>query len=387
MAYDNEEMMQAAPEQVIGLERQRALAAALLKQSMDSPQGEMIGNRFVAPSGYQYMANLANQLVGSNMAKDAEEKQSQLAAKLRQQQADNLQKGLSQLYGTGDTKADRRAALATFLSPEGGASSRALGGKIADLEFAEPKTHNVGPGGTLVTADGKVLYQAPFKMGGAGGAGGGGVAGGGMLDGGRFNKRGDFVTNTGAEIAKSEITKDRELMRAANELRQGIASIKPEDVQKANIPLLGDVSEGGIKGYLAKQVGYGDAVSAQAKINASAIRQTLNNLPPGPASDKDISTAKSTFPGYGDAKALNEWMVNTNALLEQKINATNDKYGTDKWYGAKGIAGNPQGAAPGAPGAPGASGNKTVVREGAVLSGPNKGKTIVQYSDGTTGYR
>jgi len=64
-------------------------------------------------------------------------------------------------------------------------------------------------------------------------------------------------------------------------------------------------------------------------------------LPPGPASDKDIAQAKSSFPGYGDSKALNEWLGNTKSMLDRKINLTNQKYGSEDWYGANPISGKP----------------------------------------------
>ena len=61
--------------------------------------------------------------------------------------------------------------------------------------------------------------------------------------------------------------------------------------------------------------------------------QILNNLPPGPASDKDIAMAKSSFPGYGNAKALQSWIDNTDATLSQKVGNYEQKYGSMKWYG------------------------------------------------------
>jgi hypothetical protein len=335
--------------EIIGLQEQKALAKALLQQGMNQNlQGQMVSGRFVGASPWEGIAKLANIYVGKSMGEEAAQKEQNLAQMLRAKENVNLQQGLNQYYGTpefvqqGPTpeggnipvqpamQPDRRAALATLLSPEGGAKSTAIASKLLEQEFEKPKQQVVAPGGALVGPDGKVIYQAPYRpLAGEGGMGGGGGEG-------RYNKKGDWIAPGGAFIGKSEVSKDREIVRTAQELRQGLAEIKPEDVQKT-ATVFGDVTQGGVKGYLAKQLG-SEAVSAQAKVNASAVMQTLQNLPPGPASDKDIAQAKSSFPGYGNAKDLQEWITNTNAMLERKINNANQKYGSEDWYGAAPIS-------------------------------------------------
>jgi hypothetical protein len=330
--------------EIIGLQEQKALAKALLQKGMtDNLQGQMVSGRYVGASPWQGIANLAHIYVGKSLGEEATQKEQDLAQMLRTKENVNLQTGLNQLYGTPEfaqqgptpeggnipvqaaTKPDQRLALATLLAPEGGAASKAIASKVAELEFAPPKQHVVAPGGALVDEKtGKVIYQAPYRpLVGDGGMGGGE---------GHYNKKGDWIAPGGAYIGKTEVSKDRDIIRTANELRQGLAEIKPEDVQKT-ATVFGDVSQGGVKGYLAKQFG-SEAVSAQAKVNASAVMQTLQNLPPGPASDKDIAQAKSSFPGYGNAKDLQEWITNTNSMLERKINNANQKYGSESWYGA-----------------------------------------------------
>jgi hypothetical protein len=263
-------------------------------------------------------------------------------------------------------------ALATLLAPQGGETSRAIASKLLEQEFAGPKMHNVTPGGALVDEKtGKVVYQAPYRP----LAGGGGV---GEMDGGegRFNKKGDYIAPGGVFIGKTEVAKDREIARSANELRQGLKEISPEDIKKTET-IWGDVSQGGPISYLAKKLD-NPAVSAQAKINASSVMQTLQNLPPGPASDKDIAQARSSFPGYGNAKDLQDWVKNTNLMLERKINNVNAKYGSEDWYGAQGISTKDKTPA----------GNvRTVKRTGKVTSGANAGKTAVEYTDGTVEYK
>jgi hypothetical protein len=88
--------------------------------------------------------------------------------------------------------------------------------------------------------------------------------------------------------------------------------------------------------------------------------------------------AKSSFPGYGNAEDLQNWINRTQTTIEQKINNANQKYGSEAWYGAQNISSKP--TAPGA-------GERTVKRTGKVTSGPNAGKTATEYSDGTVEYK
>lgn len=330
--------------EIIGLAEQKALAKALLQQGMNQNlQGQMVSGRYVGASPWQGLANMLNIYAGKSMGREAAQKEQDILQQQQMKQSANLQQGLNQYYGTPEfaqqgptpdggnipvqpaVKGNKQLALATLLAPEGGATSKVIASKLLEQEFEKPKQQVVAPGGSLVDESGKVLYQAPYRP----LAGDGGMSGGGE---GRYNKKGDWIAPGGAYIGKTEVSKDRDIIRTANELRQGLAEIKPEDVQKT-ATVFGDVSQGGVKGYLAKQLG-SESVSAQAKVNASAVMQTLQNLPPGPASDKDIAQAKSSFPGYGNAKDLQEWINNTNSMLERKINNANQKYGSESWYGA-----------------------------------------------------
>jgi hypothetical protein len=337
--------------EIIGLAEQKALAKSLREQGMkQNLQGQMISGRFVGASPLQGLADLLNIHTGKSMERDLAQKEKDIIQQQQMAQNANLQQGLNQYYGTpeftqqGPTpeggnipvqpamQPDKRLALATLLAPQGGETSRAIASKLLEQEFEKPKHQVVPAGAVLVDEKGNKLYQAPYRplagdgMGGMGGEG-------------HFTKKGDYITSTGTPIFKSEVVKDREIVKTAEELRRGLNEIKPEDVNKSST-ILGDVTKGGPISYLAKQLG-NEAVAAQNKINATSVMQTLQNLPPGPASDKDIKEAKSSFPGYGDAKALNEWLINTKAMLDRKINLTNQKYGSEDWYGATPISGKP----------------------------------------------
>ena len=43
--------------------------------------------------------------------------------------------------------------------------------------------------------------------------------------------------------------------------------------------------------------------------------------------------ARSSFPGYGNAQALQAWVDNTNNMLQQKVGNYEQKYGGMSWYG------------------------------------------------------
>ena len=69
--------------EMIGLERQRALSQMLLKQGMQTPQGQMIGNIYVGASPWQFLGNLAQQYIGSKIGETADTEQIALAQKLK----------------------------------------------------------------------------------------------------------------------------------------------------------------------------------------------------------------------------------------------------------------------------------------------------------------
>jgi len=72
------------PEQMLQQQqilRQQKMAEMLMQQPV--PQGQMIGNRYVAPSFTQNLASLANMYVGQRGIDKANQAQIDLAKKLR----------------------------------------------------------------------------------------------------------------------------------------------------------------------------------------------------------------------------------------------------------------------------------------------------------------
>lgn len=368
MAADDQfNIMQAAQlspeafEQQQELNRKQQLAKLLMSQGTQQPQGQMVSGRYVPTSFFQNLAPVANMLTGAYMQNKGDEQAKALAAELRGTRTTEMD-AINQAIANKDFSKAQQLISAS----QTGAGKEML---PRLMEYTIPSAQKplvVPKGGAVLGPDGKIMFQNP---------GGGSGEGDGMGMQGRFNKKGDYIAPGGVFIGKSEVAKDREIARAANDLRQGLQEIKPEDI-KATETILGDVTQNGFKKYIASQFG-NPALKAQAKVNASAVMQTLQNLPPGPASDKDIMQAKSSFPGYGDAVALQDWVNNTNTMLERKISNVNSKYGSEDWYGAQGIS-----AKPSAPGA-----NRQVKRTGKVTSGANAGKTAIEYSDGTVEYQ
>jgi hypothetical protein len=353
----------------------------------------MVSGRYVAPSFFQNLQPIANMLTGAYLSKQGDTQQQQLANAIRGRNATELQDILGSLNGSSDYKPaempeikrddmgnvmppvqnqigqapNRQEALMKALKSSS-PMAQSIASTLINNEL-NPKIHTVAPGGSLVqeNANGGInpLFTAPEKLspteaqrdyvlarqqGYTGsfmdykkeianmkeqhvrisvGGGGGTTQPGGQ---GAFDKKGNFISPNGTPFTPVELRKDREEVGSLINALQSINKISKEDI-KASDTILGNVSEGGFKGYIAKQAGLGNVVSAQNKINAAGVMQILNNLPPGPASDNDIKMAKSSFPGYGNSKALQDWIDNTRSTLTSKVGNYEQKYGSMNWYG------------------------------------------------------
>jgi len=83
------------PPEILGqqqaLNRQQQMAQLLMQQGQQTPQGQMVSGRYVAPSFTQNLASLANAYVGGELAKKGDKQALELAAQLRQRYGDELQ--------------------------------------------------------------------------------------------------------------------------------------------------------------------------------------------------------------------------------------------------------------------------------------------------------
>lgn len=82
-----------------GIERQRQLAQALQQRGMQTPQGQMVGGHFVAPSWSQYLANAFDVYGGKKGIEEAEKKAVDYAEALRKQGAQDVVSYNQMLYG------------------------------------------------------------------------------------------------------------------------------------------------------------------------------------------------------------------------------------------------------------------------------------------------
>jgi hypothetical protein len=366
----------------------------MLMQNTAQPQGQMVSGRYVAPSFFQNITPLVNAYLGKQMQEKGDTQQVQLAEAIRGRNTGDLEKFINLSQGTQDYKppvmpmiarddegnlmppvekqvgqAPNKQAAALLALRSYDPTLRQLGGSMLSQMTKEPELMNVAPGASLIrNVNGKVenVFTAPEKLSptemqrnyvlarqqGYQGSfmdyqkevtnmkeqrvrinvGTGGNVSSTPGEQGTFDKKGNFISPTGALFTPVEIRKDREEVGSLINALQSVKKISKEDVA-ASDTILGNVSEGGFKAYVAKQAGLDKVVAAQNKINAAGVMQILNNLPPGPASDKDIAMARSSFPGYGNAKALQAWIDNTESMLSQKVGNYEQKYGSMNWYG------------------------------------------------------
>lgn len=77
-------------QELAGIERNRALAQALIQSGQQQPQGQMISGRYVAPSFAQNLAPIAQTFAGSYISNKADEKAVKTAQQLRDLYADEI---------------------------------------------------------------------------------------------------------------------------------------------------------------------------------------------------------------------------------------------------------------------------------------------------------
>ena len=142
-----------------GIERQRQLAQALQQRGMQTPQGQMVSGRYVAPSFTQYLANAFDIYGGKTGVEEAEkgmatyQQRQQKTAQQNIADALRLSKGGEQtVYGAGmegptmevkQVAPDTNAAIAQLLRPNATAMETNLGGKLLERQFREPKWEKV----------------------------------------------------------------------------------------------------------------------------------------------------------------------------------------------------------------------------------------------------
>lgn len=164
--------------------------------------------------------------------------------------------------------------------------------------------------------------QNPADLVLAKGAGGEGGAGGGVA--GPVGKAGAWRDADGTIYSGSEMAKQRAGFQALEKLADNLNAIKPEDVKNAESMF--DYTSGNA----SKQIGgvvSPKTVAAQAKVNAAQLLKQIESLPPGSASNADMASAKSSFPGFSNADNLNAWVLDTKTKLANSMQRQSDQYG------------------------------------------------------------
>jgi hypothetical protein len=79
--------------------RQREMAKLLMQQGQAPLQGQMVGNKYVAPSPWEGIANLFSTYKANKLAKEADTKQAQLAELIRKGTAEDMLRYNELMYG------------------------------------------------------------------------------------------------------------------------------------------------------------------------------------------------------------------------------------------------------------------------------------------------
>jgi hypothetical protein len=426
------------PEQMLQQQqilRQQKMAEMLMQQGAQQPQAQVVGGRYVAPSIFQNLAGLANQYVGQRGLERAEQAQLDLAKAIRQ----------GDIAATADFMSTKQGSPAEMFAaqagpmPDGGniplqesraavapnpqaayanlardprASARLQNIGLNKM-FAEPEAFTLSadqsrfvtmPDGTskeiakgipkppAPTTDmqnflfAKERGEIPQNMGFLGyqkyvkqlskdtdTQDNMSMVNNNGMPVGRFDKTGRYISPQGRVFPASAVTEAQKEHDVTMDLTNKLNNLTKGDIKNAF---------GSVMDYTASKVGQmvgrKDVVDAQNKINSIQIKNVLDNLSQlkGASSDKEMAQMIKDFPAYtADPEIMEKWTDRAAKTANRFLKRSEQRYGFDTEYAQEDrFTGNKEK-------------QKTVVKEGTVQDGPNKGKRIVQYSDGTTEYR
>jgi hypothetical protein len=139
-----------------------------------------------------------------------------------------------------------------------------------------------------------------------------------------FSKTGAYTNQFGETIPASEMTKQRAGFQSAEDLLNKLNKITEEDIKQAESFI--DYTQGETRKTIGGKFA-SKTLDAQTKIAAGQLLQQIEALPPGSASDADMRAASRSFPGYGDATALRNWVNRTKAELNESLSRQSETYG------------------------------------------------------------
>jgi hypothetical protein len=359
----------------------RSQRLAELLSASKPVEGQMVSGRYVAPSIFQNLAQLVNTGTGAYFQSQADEKQTKLAEKLR---ADKMatQQGIMDAIDKGDTKkalaiASSRPEFAReFITPLLGnvipPASKPTS-EIQNFEYMQSRGQ-LPKGMTLLQyqkslKDNENKEKAPmgYRF---------------MPDGSLEPIKGgpaDLKTQAKAAGAGDVSTEIIKIKDSYDKLYAGGGITDPSLKIGSNV--MGKVSSSGFGQAVGSTFGTKnqterDKIAQTRPLLMGAIMKATGMSAKQIDSNAELklwlSTATDPSKSYEANIAALENIENLYGLtaLDKQVTAPN----FDK-----------KPASPANPAKPAAG--KTVVRTGEVQSGPNKGKKIVEYSDGSTEYR
>ena len=372
------------------LELARAQRMAQMLSSAPAPEGQMISGRYVAPSITQNLAQLANAAAGAYFGNQAEQKQLKLAEKLRQDKL-MTQEGIMEAINKGDTK----KALAI-------ASSRPEYSK----EFIAPLMANVIPKAPTTPAPTTEMQNFEFAKGR-----------GEIPQGMTFLGYQAYMKQVGKEPTEKAPMGYRFMPDGSLEpIKGGPADMKTQakalgaaDVSTEIVKLKDSYDKlyagGGITDPSLK---WGSNIAG--KVSSSAVGQTLGSTfgtRNATERDKIAQTRPLLMGAIMKATGMSAKQIDSNAELKLWLSTATDPtksyeaniealQNIENLYGVTALErqavaptfDNKKPNAPNAPAKPNApAATRTVVRTGEVQNGPNKGKRVTEYSDGTKEYK
>jgi len=138
-----------------------------------------------------------------------------------------------------------------------------------------------------------------------------------------YDKKGAYTNEFGEVFNPTEMAKQRGGFEQGIKLLSRLNAITDKDIREAE-------GWNWTSGDTAKYIGgkiAATTLSAQAKVNAAQLLEQLKNLPPGSASDKDMAASKASFPGYGNAKNLENWVKETRRTLQESLDRQSQQFG------------------------------------------------------------
>jgi len=147
------------PEQMLQQQqilRQQKMAEMLMQQGMQQPQGQMVSGRYVAPSIFQNLGNLANLYMGQRGVERAEQAQLDLAKAIRQQGAQETER-LMNIFG------GRPSVEGGVYGPDNKLTMQTTADMVGPQGELTPQYRKVAPV-SAIAANPKLAYAEAINM-------------------------------------------------------------------------------------------------------------------------------------------------------------------------------------------------------------------------------